>query len=106
MNYYLNVWKKFAVFSGRASRSEYWYFILFNIIISIILAQVSQLFEISFIAPIYQLLIFLPTLAVSVRRMHDVGKSGWYILIPIYSFVLAVQAGQKGTNSFGEDPSL
>ena len=104
MNYYLNVWKNFANFSGRARRSEYWYFVLFNVIIAIILGQISVLINFPYLLIIYYLAILLPSLAVAVRRMHDVGKSGWYLLIPVYSFILAVTEGQKGVNGYGDDP--
>ena len=104
MNYYLNVWKNFANFSGRARRSEYWYFVIFNVIIAIILVQISVLINFPFLVTIYYLATLLPSLAVAVRRMHDVGKSGWYLLIPVYSFILAVTEGQRGVNEYWEDP--
>ena len=53
---------------------------------------------------IYIFAVMIPSLAVAVRRMHDVGKSGWYMLIPIYSFILAITEGEKGTNQYGPDP--
>jgi len=99
MNYYLKVWQNFANFDGRARRSEYWMFVLFNVIISIVLQLISiKLYY------IYTLAALVPSLACAVRRMHDVGKSGWYILIPIYNFILAVTEGDKGPNEYGEDP--
>jgi uncharacterized membrane protein YhaH (DUF805 family) len=104
MNYYLNVWKNFANFSGRARRSEYWYFVLFNIIIAVILGQIAVLIEFPWLVTIYYLAILIPSIAVGVRRMHDVGKSGWYLLIPIYSFILAVSEGTRGNNEYGPDP--
>ena len=104
MNYYLNVWKNFANFSGRARRSEYWYFVLFNVIIAVILGQIAVLIEFPWLVTIYYLAILIPSLAVAVRRMHDVGKSGWYLLIPIYSFILAVSEGTRGNNEYGPDP--
>ena len=104
MNYYLNVWKNFANFSGRARRSEYWYFVLFNVIIAVILGQIAVLIEFPWLVTIYYLAILIPSLAVAVRRMHDVGKSGWYLLIPIYSFILAVSEGTRGNNEYGPAP--
>ena len=53
---------------------------------------------------LYSLAVLLPSIAVGVRRMHDVGKSGWYILIPIYNFILAVTDGEQGANEYGPDP--
>jgi uncharacterized membrane protein YhaH (DUF805 family) len=111
MNYYFEVLKKYAVFKGRARRSEYWYFFLFNIIASILLGIIdysvgtyneelgSGLFE-----TIYSLGIIIPSIAVGVRRMHDVGKSGWFLLIPIYNLILAITEGDAGENEYGPDP--
>jgi uncharacterized membrane protein YhaH (DUF805 family) len=93
MNYYLNVLKNYATFSGRARRSEYWYFILFNSIIAFAIGFVSGLLRINMLSIIYTLFILIPSIAVAVRRMHDVGKSGWFLLIPIYNFVLACTEG-------------
>ncbi|MCE2743744.1 MAG: DUF805 domain-containing protein, partial [Fluviicola sp.] len=58
----------------------------------------------SIIGNIYSLAVLLPSLAVAVRRMHDVGKSGWFVLIPIYNFILAVTEGDSGSNEYGNDP--
>jgi uncharacterized membrane protein YhaH (DUF805 family) len=104
MNYYLQVLKNYAVFNGRARRSEYWYFFLFNMIISIGLGFLGGLADLSFLSNIYSLAVLIPAIAVGVRRMHDVGKSGWYLLIPIYSLILACTEGTKGENQYGADP--
>ena len=109
MNYYLDVLKKYAVFKGRARRKEYWMFVLFNIIIGFALGFIEGLLGISrhgssVLANIYSLAILLPGIAVSIRRMHDVGKSGWFVLIPIYNLVLACTAGDAGENQYGPDP--
>jgi uncharacterized membrane protein YhaH (DUF805 family) len=56
------------------------------------------------LAQLYTLAILLPSIAIGVRRMHDVGKSGWFLLIPIYNFILAVSEGEKGENQYGQDP--
>ena len=100
------VFENYANFNGRARRSEYWYFALLNVIISIVLG-----FVLGFISPtlglaanLYSLAVFIPSIAVAIRRMHDVGKSGWYILIPIYNLILACTEGDKGTNAYGPDP--
>lgn len=104
MKYYLNVLQNYATFTGRARRSEYWYFFLFNILISIILTVVGVIQESTMISNIYSLAVLLPSIAVGVRRMHDVGKSGWYLLIPVYNFILALTEGTQGENEYGEDP--
>jgi len=100
MEYYLEVLKKYAVFEGRARRSEYWYFSLFNCIISIALAMMLG----EGFSSIYSLAVFIPSLAVGVRRMHDVGKSGWFLLIPFYNLILLVTEGDRGNNYYGLDP--
>ena len=61
----------------------------------------GRLDELMIVAPLYSLVAFLPGLAVGVRRMHDVGKSGWFILVPIYNLILALTKGDEGTNEFG-----
>jgi uncharacterized membrane protein YhaH (DUF805 family) len=110
MNYYLTVLKKYAIFSGRARRAEYWYFFLFNLIIAFGLGFIEGILGIapetdgSVLANIYQLVILIPSVAVGVRRMHDVNKSGWFLLIPIYNFILLVTDGTKGDNKYGPDP--
>jgi uncharacterized membrane protein YhaH (DUF805 family) len=117
MNWYLAVLKKYAVFSGRAQRKEYWMFFLFNIIIAILLGIIEVVIGISpdadesILANIYSLAILLPSLAVSVRRLHDIGRSGWWLLIGlipligvIVLFVFAVQDGQPGPNQYGPNP--
>lgn len=105
--WYLGVWKKYAQFSGRARRSEYWYFILFHSIASIVLALFSDNFRggaLGLIYSLYLLAAFIPSLSVGVRRMHDVGKSGWFLLIPFYNLILACTDGERGSNIFGADP--
>nr|WP_297309504.1 DUF805 domain-containing protein [uncultured Flavobacterium sp.] len=104
MNYYLKVLQNYANFNGRARRSEYWYFYLFNLIIAIILGFIGILINSTILSNIYSLVVLIPGIAVAIRRMHDVGKSGWYILIPIYNLILACTDGDKGPNEYGEDP--
>ena len=104
MNYYLKVLQNYATFSGRARRKEYWMFTLFSIIISAALGFVGGLSGTMVIGNIYSLAVLIPTIAVGVRRMHDVGKSGWFLLIPIYNFILAVSNGDTGNNEYGDDP--
>lgn len=118
MNYFLAVLKKYAVFSGRARRSEYWYFVLFNIIFLIVAMGLDNLLGTT-INPmpygafyiIFGIAMFIPSLAVGVRRLHDIGKSGWFYfisLIPIvggiWLLVLFFTAGNVGDNEYGADP--
>lgn len=110
MNWYLTVLKKYAVFNGRARRKEYWMFFLVNVIISFLLGVIEGLSGMTsggtqgLVANIYSLAILVPSIAVGVRRMHDVGKTGWFLLIPIYNIVLAAKGGDKGDNKYGDDP--
>src|SRR5438132_11931577 len=88
MNWYLQALKKYADFSGRARRKEYWFFVLFNIIISVVL-RVCDVFmgtysaaaSIGILTGIYTLAVLIPGIAVSVSRLHDTGRSGWWWLI-------------------------
>jgi len=107
MNWYLKVLKQYADFKGRARRKEYWMFFLFNILISYGILGISyavNMPELSLISSIYSLAVLLPSLGVAIRRMHDVGKSGWFILVPFYNLYLAVKEGDQGTNEYGPDP--
>ena len=106
MNYYLKVIQNYATFSGRARRSEYWYFVLFNLIFSIVLAIVAAVIRFPLLSTLYSLAVLLPSIAVAVRRMHDVGKSGWFVLIPIYNLILCCTNGVNGSNEYGEDPKV
>ena len=107
MNWYLKVLQNYAGFEGRARRSEYWYFMLFNILISWglgILGVATEIKALALVGNLYSLAVLLPGIAVAVRRMHDVGKSGWFILIPIYNLILCCTEGDKGDNEYGADP--
>lgn len=105
MNYYFKVLGKYATFSGRARRSEYWYFYLFNIIISSVIQFLEvQAASVGVLSVIYALAVFLPGVAVGIRRMHDVGKSGWFLLIPFYNLYLACIDSEPGNNQYGENP--
>lgn len=106
MEWMLMPYKRYAQFSGRSRRKEYWMFALFVTIVYIILATlmmtVSTIFY--FVYIIFMLGSIVPGIACAVRRMHDVDKSGWFALIPIYNLILAVSEGTKGPNRFGPDP--
>jgi uncharacterized membrane protein YhaH (DUF805 family) len=105
--YFKAVFVDFADFDGRARRKEYWMFFLGNVVVCFILS-----FFLSFIPTqlanifggIYSLALLIPSLAVSVRRMHDVGHSGWYAIIPLYGLILSFAPGDDGENEYGSDP--
>ena len=111
MNWYLTVVKEhYADFKGRARRKEYWMFTLINLIIAVVLGIVGGLIKFPFISTIYGLAVLLPGIAVSVRRLHDLGKSGWLLLlglIPLVNFYLLYLfclEGEKKSNAWGPDP--
>jgi len=104
MKWYFKVLQNYANFNGRARRSEYWYFVLFNIIVTVVLAIIDGATNVPVLRGLYSLAVLLPSIAVAVRRMHDVNKSGWFALIPIYNLVLACTEGTPGENKYGSDP--
>lgn len=99
--------KKYGVFHGRASRSEYWFFVLaiwiFILAGKEVGAFLSSEFTIIFFS-LVPLAFYVPVWAAAVRRMHDVGKNGWYLLIPIYSLILACTASVED-NQYGPRPN-
>ena len=98
------VLENYANFNGRARRAEFWWFLLGSVIISIVLQIIDRVIGIAIFGTIYSLAVLIPSIAVAIRRMHDVGKSGWFILIPIYNLILAFTEGDKGPNEYGPDP--
>lgn len=112
MNWYLDVLKKYAVFSGRARRKEYWMFFLVNLIISFVIGFVVGVIgaalqmNLSSLSLIYSLAVLIPSIAVGVRRMHDIGRSGWWILFPIVNLVFFCLEGQTEENEYGPNPKL
>ena len=101
MNYYLLALQNYFEFEGRANRSEYWYFFLFTIIISVIITFISLRFGGTMLSSIYSIAVLIPGIAVAVRRMHDVGQSGWMVLVPIYNIYLAVSPSDPNHNEYG-----
>lgn len=104
MKYYITGLKKYAVFSGRSRRKEYWMFILFNFIITFIIGLISGIIGAPDFSSIYSLAVLIPSIAIGVRRMHDTNRSGWWILLPIVNLIFAVGEGDKAENRFGPDP--
>ncbi len=112
MDWYLAVLKQYAVFSGRARRKEYWMFFLINFAISIAISIIEgMVLGTTFIGLIYALAVFLPGLAVTIRRLHDTNRSGWWFLIAFIPFIGAIvlfvflaTEGTSGENQFGADP--
>lgn len=120
MKWYIGAFKKYVDFRGRARRKEYWFFVLFNIIVSIILfaidvamagGQASQHAGVGILSLIYGLAAFLPGLAVSVRRLHDTNRTGIWILIalvpligPLVLLVFFLIDSDPNENEYGANP--
>ena len=118
MDWYLEVLKKYAVFEGRAGRKEYWFFILFNVLISMALGYVDWLTGninpetgLGILSGIYALGVMIPGMAVSVRRLHDTDRSGWWLLITLVPvigalvfFYFMVLESNPEANEYGPSP--
>ena len=87
--------KKYVDFQGKATRKEYWTFILFLYLSAIVAGIFDGLLGTEFLGNVVIIGLLLPYLSCSVRRMHDVGKSGWFIIVPIYNFVLTLTPSVK-----------
>lgn len=118
MEWFLKVMKQYADFNGRARRKEYWMFTFFNLIFGIAAALIDNVLGTTTgglpygaFYLIFSLVVLIPGLSVSVRRLHDVGKSGWMLLIAlipligaIWLFVLLVTDSKPGENEYGPNP--
>lgn len=118
MNWYIKVLKNYAVFDGRAQRAEYWFFVLFSVLITMGLALIDGalgLFQpdsgVGLLSGLYSLAVLIPSLAVGVRRLHDTGRTGWWLLLglvpvigPIILLVFMVFDSDAGLNKYGSNP--
>lgn len=119
MEWFLKVVRdNYANFNGRARRKEYWMFALFNVIFAVVAMVLDNVLGIAIngvgygpIYGLYTLAVFVPGLAVAVRRLHDVSKSGWWLLIAfiplvggLYLLYLMVKEGDSGSNEYGSNP--
>jgi len=118
MSWFMTALKNYAVFSGRSRRSEYWYFGLFYLIfyaVFAVLDGITGTFDfrsgIGLFTGILTLALLIPSMAVSVRRLHDTGRSGWWLLIGIIPLIGAIilivwlaKDGELGANRFGPNP--
>jgi uncharacterized membrane protein YhaH (DUF805 family) len=118
MNWFQLALKKYAVFSGRSQRSEYWYFVLFYLLIYIGLSIVDGVIgakvangTVGLLSTLFSLAMLVPSLSVTVRRLHDTGRSGWWLLVAfvplvggIVLLVFMVQDSQAGANEHGPNP--
>ncbi|CAA9405239.1 MAG: hypothetical protein AVDCRST_MAG01-01-1278 [uncultured Rubrobacteraceae bacterium] len=118
MGWYIEALKKYAVFGGRSRRMEYWSFVLFNFVVFVVLAGIDALLGtfssasgVGLLSGIYVLATLVPILALSVRRLHDIDRSGWWVLTyllpligPLVLLVFAVLDGTPGDNRYGPNP--
>ncbi len=118
MSWYLKVLKNYVGFSGRARRQEYWFFVLFNFIIGTALIFVDALIGtfnpqtgMGVLSGLYGLAVFIPALAVTVRRLHDTSRTGWWLLLVFLPLIGAIVLlvfmfldSTSGTNEYGPDP--
>ncbi|NDV90110.1 DUF805 domain-containing protein [Alteromonas sp. 345S023] len=118
MNWYIEALKKYAVFSGRSRRKEYWFFVLFNVIFSFVLGFIDGMMGnvhmesgMGLLGGVYSLLLLIPGIAVSVRRLHDTNRTGWWVLlglIPIIGalvlLIFMIQDSTPGENDYGQNP--
>ncbi len=91
--------QNYTTFTGRASRAEFWYFLLFFYVANFLGHLVSDV-----LGTIVSLALLLPYIAVGVRRMHDRNKSGWYLIVPLFNIYLLATVGDSGPNRFGPKP--
>ncbi len=101
----------YVQFSGRAIRSEYWYWVLFTVVGSIVAGIIDAVLGITVIDPLFGLATILPSIAVAIRRLHDLDRTGWWIflsLIPLIGWIILIiwycTRGTIGPNRFGPDP--
>ena len=120
MNWYWVVLTKYADTSGRARRAEFWYFVLINTVIVFALSFVDNVLGffyeeigVGVLSGIYSLLMIIPYLTVTIRRLHDTGRSGWWLLIQLIPglgglvmFIFMLLDSQHGTNQYGSDPKI
>jgi len=118
LNWYLEVLKKYAVFGGRAGRPEYWYFVLFNILVSVVLGFLDGMLgtfssgaRVGLLGGIYSLAVLCPSIGVGIRRLHDINRSGWWLLIgliPLVGWIIlivwAATESDAGPNQYGQGP--
>ena len=112
MNWYLGCWKKFAEFSGRARRQEFWMFTLFNFLAGVVLSIIDGILGTNGgLQGIYSLAALIPGFAVTARRLHDTDRSGWWQLlwfIPIIGWIIMLvflcSDSKPGENRFGANP--
>lgn len=111
LNYFVDGIKNFKDFDGRASVKQFWMFVLFNLVFSAVANGVDAILGTTIIGILYSLVLLVPGIAIAVRRLHDINKSGWWYLIGlipligwIWLIILFIKAGDAGKNQYGAAP--
>jgi uncharacterized membrane protein YhaH (DUF805 family) len=118
MDWFLGALRKYAVFEGRARRREYWFYVLFVVVISVVLTIADMMLGLydaasgaGLLSCVFGLAVLIPSLAVGARRLHDTGRSGWWLLIGLIPLIGAIVLivfflldSQPGTNPYGPNP--
>jgi uncharacterized membrane protein YhaH (DUF805 family) len=117
MNWYLDAWKNYFTFTGRSRRKAYWVFFVFNVLATILANLIDNILGLTGqgvygpVSTLYALAVFLPGLALAIRRLHDTGRSGWWMLlgfIPLLGWIVLliffVTDSQPGSNPYGPNP--
>lgn len=115
MSYYLEVLRKYAVFYGRERRRVFWWFVLIHILILFFLSIVETVLtgQAAILTGLYNLAVFIPALAVTIRRLHDTGRTGWWVLIGLVPFfgqiillIFMLLDSEPETNEYGPNPKV
>ena len=120
MNWYIEVLKNYFVFDGRARRMEYWTFGVINLVVYLVMAQLDHVTgtwrphsRVGLLSGIYLLAVLLPSLGVTVRRLHDTDRSGWWVLlgfVPVIGEIVLIVFmfldGTPGSNAYGPNPKI
>ena len=106
MQWYIDAWQKYGTFSGRSHRTAFWMFWLFDTIFTFVAAIIDSAIgeDIGVFCLFYTLATIVPYFAVAARRLHDVGLSGWWILVPVVNLVFLCVDSQRGPNRYGPNP--
>lgn len=110
MEHFVDAFRQYATFTGRATRTQYWMFVLIYLIIAIVLGVVDGLLGIGVLGPIFGLVMLIPSLAITARRLHDTGRTGWWqliYLVPLIGFIVMIiflVQDSVGDNEHGANP--
>ncbi len=111
MEHYTQAFKQFADFHSRTGRQGFWMFVLINLVISFGIGLVGSMISMPFLSILYSLVVFIPGIAITARRLHDIGKSGWWqliMLIPLIGLIVIIIfciKESEGDNQYGPKPA-